>query len=508
MKVVTRYAPSPTGPQHIGGLRTALYCYLFAKQHGGELILRIEDTDQNRFVPGAEEFIIAATKWAGIEFTQGVHIGGPHGPYRQSERMPIYKKYAEELVAKGEAYYAFDTSEEIEEMKANLEKSGTKSPQYDYITRTSMKNSLTLSAEEVKRRLDAGEAHVIRLKVPRNEEIRFHDEIRDWVSIHSSHVDDKVLMKGDGMPTYHLANVVDDHLMEVTHVIRGEEWLSSAPLHVLLYRAFGWENTMPKFAHLPLLLNPDGSKMSKRNSDKFGIFTLPQNWKDPETGDLIQGYREAGYLPEAFLNFLALLGWNPGNDLEIMSMDEMIGLFSLERVHKSGAKFDMDKLKHFNEVYIRNKSEDELLELVKPEMEKAGLIVPDDAFLKNMIHLMKERVTFIRDFATTTGFFFSDPAAYDPEMVKKHWNAEVPELLSGLVSAWKGVDDWSVVNAEASFKDFMGTRGLKPGKLMAGLRVALTGVSFGPGVFEIAGLIGKESSLRRIERAVSEIVPV
>ncbi len=499
MKVVTRYAPSPTGPQHIGGLRTALYGFLFAKQNGGEFILRIEDTDQNRFVPGAEEFIIEACNWAGITFTQGVHIGGPHTPYRQSERKEMYKKYTDLLLQKGEAYYAFDTPEEIEEMKEKLAASGIKSPQYNYITRATMKNSLTLPEEEVKRRLDAGEPYVIRLKVPRKEEVRFEDLIRGWVNIHTSHVDDKVLLKSDGMPTYHLANVVDDHEMQVTHVIRGEEWLPSTPLHVLLYRAFGWEDTMPKFSHLPLLLNPDNSKMSKRNADKFGIYILPLNWKDEASGETWQGYREAGYLPDAFINFLALMGWNQGNDVEIMSMDEMIKLFSLDRVNKSGAKFDMEKLKHFNQLYIRNKSDEELLTLAKPFFDTAGKSNHSHAYLTKVISLLKDRVTFVREFEELSDYFYNPPKVYDETLKAKAWNQESAALLLGLEKIWQTQTDWNNTALEQSFKSFLEAQAQKPGKLLPAIRLALTGTAFGPGVFDIAEMIGKENVVSRFQ---------
>lgn len=508
MKVVTRYAPSPTGPQHIGGLRTALYCYLFAKKHGGEFILRIEDTDQNRFVPGAEEFIVKAVNWAGFQFTQGVHMGGPHAPYRQSERSEIYRKYAWELVESGKAYIAFDTQEEIDAMKKMLEASGVKSPQYNYITRSSMKNSLTLPQDEVKRRMDAGDPFVIRFMVPRKEEVRFQDEIRNWVVIHTSQVDDKVLLKSDGLPTYHLANVVDDHLMEVTHVIRGEEWLPSTPLHVLLYHAFGWQDTMPKFAHLPLLLNPDGSKMSKRNSAKFGIPILPLNWMNTDENgvqELWEGYADLGYFPEAFINFLALMGWSPGHDLEIMSLDQMVEHFSLDRVSKSGAKFDMDKLLHFNQVYLRAKPDAELLPGVKQEIEKAGIPLPADEYVLTLIRLLKDRVSFVREFVEFGPYFFSDNSPVDAELVKKKWNAQAGEVIAAFLPELDKVEPFTAAALEASFKSFAEARGLKTGQLMMPLRIAISGMGFGPHTFEIAEAVGREGTARRIQNHLAMI---
>ncbi|MCB0541003.1 MAG: glutamate--tRNA ligase, partial [Bacteroidetes bacterium] len=387
-KIRTRFAPSPTGPLHMGGVRTALYCYLFAKQNNGDFILRIEDTDQNRYVEGAEQYIIDALKWCGIEANEGVSYGGEFGPYRQSERKDMYRAYAEELIEKGDAYYAFDTEEELEEWRENMKKQGNPSPKYDPITRQYLKNSLSLSEDEVKKRLNAGDDYVIRYKMPRNEEVKFEDKIRGIVSFQSNQLDDKVLLKGDGMPTYHLANVVDDHTMEITDVIRGEEWLPSTPLHVMLYKSFGWE--MPSFAHLPLILKPDGKgKLSKRDGDRLGFPVFPLNWQDPESGEQSIGYKERGFLPEAFINMLAFLGWNPGTEQEIFSREELIKDFSIERVNKSGARFDYEKTKWFNQQYLKNKSDKELADLTKVLFKEKGYKT-DDETLQKICGLIKE----------------------------------------------------------------------------------------------------------------------
>ncbi|MDF1673654.1 MAG: glutamate--tRNA ligase, partial [Vicingaceae bacterium] len=398
-KVRVRFAPSPTGPLHIGGVRTALYNYLFAKKHGGDFLLRIEDTDQTRYVKGAEDYIAEALNWCGITPDEGVGVGGDLGPYRQSERKEagIYKKYVDQLLESGDAYYAFDTPEELDQMRENLKAAGVAAPQYNANSRNSMKNSLTLSAEEVQKRLDAGDPFVVRVKIPRNEEVKFQDIIRGWVVVHSANLDDKVLFKSDGMPTYHMANVVDDYMMKITHVIRGEEWLPSGPLHVLLYRFLGWEDVMPQFAHLPLLLKPDGhGKLSKRDGDRLGFPVFPIQWTSPE-GEISSGYRESGYFAEAHINMLAFLGWNPGTPQEIFSLEELVEAFSLERVGKSGAKFDPDKTKWFNEQYLRAKSNEELAQLVKPLVEEKGYTYADDSFLAGVCGLMKERATFVQD---------------------------------------------------------------------------------------------------------------
>ncbi|MEZ4773754.1 MAG: glutamate--tRNA ligase [Bacteroidia bacterium] len=505
--VVVRFAPSPTGPLHIGGVRTALYNYLFARQHNGRFILRIEDTDQARFVPGAEEYIIESLEWMGISFSEGVGAGGEKGPYRQSERAKIglYKQYVDQLIANGKAYYAFDTPEELDAMREQLKDDSTDVQQYNHISRMKMKNSFTLSEAEVKERLQSGQPYVVRMNMPADESVTFQDVVRDTVTFHTSQLDDKVLIKSDGIPTYHLANVVDDHLMEVTHVIRGEEWLPSTPLHVLLYRAFGWEDTMPVFVHLPLLLNPTGKgKLSKRHGDKMGFPVFPVNWHDPESGTIFPGFREAGYDPDALLNFLALLGWNPGNDEEVMDVDRLTELFSLERIGSAGAKFDLDKLTWFNETYLRHRQPEELLPQVKTALQHAGIALPDDHFLTGMIGLMRERVKFVKEFATEAPYFFQAPTAYDEKMSKK-WTAESAVLLTALAEKFEDLAEWTAEILHHVFQEFLAAREVGAGKVMAPLRLALTGTSSGPGVFEIAELLGKAETVKRIKTAVETI---
>ncbi|MCS7028197.1 MAG: glutamate--tRNA ligase [Bacteroidia bacterium] len=501
-KVRVRFAPSPTGGLHIGGVRTALYNYLFAKKHGGDFILRIEDTDQTRFVEGAEEYIIESLAWLGITFDEGTHVGGPHAPYRQSERKDMYRQYAEALVEKGYAYYAFDTPEELEQMRERLKAAKVASPQYNSITRNTMKNSLTLPADEVKARIANGEPYVIRLKVPRKEEIRFYDEIRGWIVVQSHQIDDKVLLKSDGMPTYHLANVVDDYLMQITHVIRGEEWLPSAPLHVLLYRYLGWEEVMPKFAHLPLILRPDGNgKLKKRESG--GILTFPISWHDPTTGEDYLGYREAGFLPEAVVNFLALLGWNPGTDQEIFSMQELIQAFSLERIGKSGAKFDAEKVKWFNGVYIRNTDTQKLLPLVKQTLSDHNVSGFSDEYISRVIDLMKDRVVTIPDFYTLAMYFYQEFNQYDETMKQKQVNAENIQHWQAILPQLKNLNTWDAATIEKTIHEYANLNKVKIGKILPMLRLMITGVSFGPSVPEIMALIGKEKSIQRIEKALS-----
>lgn len=506
MKPVFRYAPSPTGPQHIGGLRTALYSYLLAQRMGGELILRIEDTDQGRFVPGAEGFIVRAMEWLGITFTQGVHIGGPHAPYRQSERSALYQAHAQQLVEGGHAYYAFDTPEELEAMRAKLEAAGMENRGYNYVTRMSMRNSLTLPPDEVARLLDQGANCVIRLKVPAKADVRFHDEIRGPQHWHSSNIDDRVLLKSDGLPTYHLANVVDDHAMGVTHVVRGEEWLSSTPTHVLLYEAFGWQATMPKFAHLALMLGPDGSKLSKRNADKFGIPVFPFNWFDEASGLTWEGYQELGYLPEALLNYIALLGWHPGREEEIMSMEEMIQLFSLERCHHAGARFDMAKLKAFQEHYLRQKSDAELATLVRPSVEAAGYTVAEP-YLLSVVPLMRERIAFPQELVEKGKFFFQSPSEYEPGFTAKNWKQQSIDLLGEFLPRLAAMEPWNAASVHDLFHAYVAEKAVGFGKVMAPLRLALTGVSAGPGCFEIAEVIGKEATLQRIQHALATLPP-
>lgn len=503
-KMVLRYAPSPTGPQHIGGLRTALYCYLLAQKHGGEFILRIEDTDQNRFVEGAEDFIIRAAEWLGLKFTQGVHVGGPHAPYRQSERSELYGKFAQQLLDQGDAYYAFDTPEDLAEMRRILEENKVEHRTYNYVTRQSMKNSLTLPAEEVQRRIDAGEPYVVRFKVPTKEDIRFQDIIRGHMHFHSSVVDDKVLLKSDGLPTYHLANVVDDYHMEVTHVVRGEEWLPSTPLHVLLYKALGWADKMPVFAHLALLLGPNGGKLSKRNADKFGIPVFPFDWLDPASGETWRGYKDLGYLPEAVMNYISLLGWHPGTEQELMSRAELIEAFSLERCHKAGAKFDMDKLKSFQEHYLRAKSTTELAALVRPSVEAAGYEV-SDTFLETAVELMRERIAFPQDLVQQGAFFFAAPTEYHEKSVRKKWKADPVAMLRELLPRFESAGEWKAETLHGIFVAFVEEKEVGMGKLMAPLRLALTGMAGGPGLFETAELVGKEETIARINAALERL---
>ncbi|MEM6631532.1 MAG: glutamate--tRNA ligase [Bacteroidota bacterium] len=509
-QVVLRFAPSPTGPLHIGGVRTALYGHFLAQKYKGRYILRIEDTDRTRLVPGAEEYIINSLQWMGIEFTEGVHKEGPVGPYRQSDRKAegIYQKYVDQLLASGHAYYAFDTPEELDDMRRRLKEAGSSNLQYNYITRGQMRNSLTLDETEVRRLLASGTPHVVRMKMPKREEIRFHDEIRGWVVFHSSQLDDKILLKSDGMPTYHMAVVVDDHLMGVSHILRGEEWLSSTPLHVLLYRALGWENEIPTFIHLPLILNPNGKgKMSKRQGDKLGFSVFPTQWIDPESGAVSSGYREDGYLREALTNFLALLGWSPGNNEEVMSEDRMIELFSTESLNNSASKFDLDKLKWFNETYIRNHKPEDLLPLVQAEYEKAGMEIGNPDFLVKVIELLQERVTLLPDFVHLGSYFFSAPVSYDEKMARKRWTHEGSELMGLLSKKLENLSTWEAHEIQQVFEQLIEEKNVGKGKVLAPLRLALTGVAGGPGVFDIAALIGKEATLHRIEKAISELIP-
>lgn len=505
--VRVRFAPSPTGPLHMGGVRTALYNYLFAKKHNGTFILRVEDTDQTRFVPKAEEYIIESLKWCGIPATEGVGFGnGTYGPYRQSERKHMYKQYADKLVETGNAYYAFDTPEELEQMRENLKKAGVSAPQYNTITRNSMKNSLTLSAEEVQKKLENNEPFVIRLKVPRNEEIKFNDIIRGWVAVQSANIDDKVLYKSDGMPTYHLANVVDDYLMKITHVIRGEEWLPSAPLHVLLYRFFGWEDIMPRFAHLPLILRPDGNgKLSKRDGDRLGFPVFPLNWTDPETGEQSVGYKERGYYPQAFLNILALLGWNSGTNQEIFSLEELVSSFSLERVSKAGAKFDPEKAKWFNQQYLRMQTPQQLAQTWLPELTEKG-IKPEIAFIENVCKLLQEKAHFISEFWSLGSFFFMAPESFDKDVVKKRWNEKTHLFLETLKNNFSQLEKFTAAETELLFKTTCEQTETKPGEVMQLLRVCITGVGGGPALFEIIQLLGKEEINNRINKAL-DIIP-
>lgn len=505
--VRVRFAPSPTGPLHIGGVRTALYNYLFARKHKGTFILRIEDTDQNRFVPGAEEYIVESLQWVGINIDEGIVGGGPHAPYRQSERKEMYRQYAERLVERGYAYYAFDTAEELDEMRKRLEAAKVAAPQYNAVTRTTMKNSLTLSEDETKKRLDAGEPYVIRIKIPRNEEVRFHDIIRGWVVVHTQSLDDKVLFKSDGMPTYHLANVVDDYLMKISHVIRGEEWLPSAPLHVLLYRYMGWEDVMPEFAHLPLLLRPDGNgKLSKRDGDRLGFPVFPLDWKDPKTGEQSSGYRERGYFPEAVVNLLAFLGWNPGTTQELFSMEELIDAFSLDRVSKHGAKFDPEKAKWYNQQYLRKKSNEDLAEIFLPVVKEKGspANLANIDYVGKVCALIKEKAHFPSEFWDLGSFFFFAPEKYDAAIQKK-WKDKVPEFFGKVGAHLSAIGDFSAHSIEADFKKFAEENGVPPGSVMQPFRILVTGMAAGPALFETIELIGKDEVVKRLEKALKEI---
>jgi len=501
-RVRVRFAPSPTGPLHIGGVRTALYNYLFAKKQGGDFILRIEDTDQTRFVPGAEDYIIEAMKWLGINPNEGIGFGdGPHAPYRQSERKEMYHKYAMQLIESGNAYYAFDTPEELETMRERLKASNVDA-KYDPVTRSAMKNAMTLSEDEVKSRIENEEPYVIRFKMPRKEEVKFYDEIRGWVTVNTAQLDDKVLFKSDGMPTYHLANVVDDYLMQITHVIRGEEWLPSAPLHILLYKAFDWENVMPKFAHLPLLLKPEGNgKLSKRDGDRLGFPVFPLKWKDPITHEVSNGYKESGYLPEAVLNLLALLGWNPGNNLELMSKDQMVELFSLDRVSKHGAKFDQNKAKWFNQQYIRHTDNAILAEALKKEVLTNGLNFTDTYILR-ACELMKEKITFIGDLWSLGFYLFVAPQQFDATVIAKRWNEKSPIVLKSLIDKAKALTNFNATTFEDAYNDSLMQNEVAGKDFLQLLRVCLTGIAGGPPLFEIASLLGKEETVARLEKAI------
>ena len=504
-RVRVRFAPSPTGPLHMGGVRTALYNYLFAKKHGGDFLLRIEDTDQTRYVPGAEEYVVDALNWCGMKIDEGASVGGPNGPYRQSERKPMYKKYADQLIEAGHAYYAFDTPEELSDMRERLKAAGMAAPQYNAVTRSGMQNSLTLSAEEVEKRLAAGDAYIVRVKMPRNEEVKFEDCIRGWVCVNTNNLDDKVLFKSDGMPTYHLANVVDDYLMNISHVIRGEEWLPSAPLHVLLYRFFGWSELMPKFAHLPLILRPDGNgKLSKRDGDRLGFPVFPTNWKNPETREESSGYRERGYYPSAFNNMLAFLGWNPGTTKERFSMEELIETFTLERVGKAGAKFDFDKTNWFNQQYLRMYTGEELAIQLKPFLE-ANKLIADQVYTAQVCDLMKERATFVGDILKEGRYFFEAPNSYDEKTIAKKWKEQTPQIISELSSLLKSLPSFDPESIGACFKAFLESKELGFGAVMPGFRVSVTGLGAGASMNEIAALLGKEEVLKRIERALTII---
>ena len=497
-KVRVRFAPSPTGALHIGGVRTALYNYLFARQHGGDFVFRIEDTDSNRFVPGAEEYIIESFRWLGLTFDEGVGLGGEYGPYRQSERRHIYKKYVDELLENGKAYIAFDTPEELEAKRNEITNF-----QYDASTRQLMRNSLTMTKEECEKRIADGEQYVVRFKVEPGIDVHVHDLIRGEVVIKSDIIDDKVLYKSaDELPTYHLANIVDDHLMLISHVIRGEEWLPSAPLHVLLYGAFGWQDTMPQFAHLPLLLKPEGKgKLSKRDGDRLGFPVFPLEWKDPKTGEVSSGFRESGYFPEAVINFLALLGWNPGTEQELFTLEELVNAFDITKCSKSGARFDYQKGIWFNHEYILHKSNEEIAKLFASVVANNGV----DETLERItlvVSMMKDRVNFVHELWPLCSFFFLPPLEYDEKTVKKRWKENSAQVMTELAGVLESLDDFSIEHQEQVVMAWVEEKGYKLGDVMNAFRLVLVGIGKGPGMFDISAFLGKEETLRRIRRAV------
>jgi glutamyl-tRNA synthetase len=493
-KVRVRFAPSPTGGLHLGGVRTVLFNYLFAKKHGGDFVLRIEDTDQNRYVDGAEKYILDCLKWCGLMPDESPEVGGQYAPYRQSERKAIYREYAERLVAQGHAYYAFDTTGELEAKRKEIPNF-----QYGQVYRDELNNSLALTTGEVEHLLDKGVPHVIRIKMPTDESVHFNDMIRGHVSFETNLVDDKVLLKADGMPTYHLAVVVDDYLMKITHAFRGEEWLPSAPIHLLLWRYLGWEADMPQWAHLPLILKPDGhGKLSKRDGARLGFPVYAMNWLDPKTQELTPGFRELGFLPEAFLNLLAMLGWNDGTDKEVFTLDELIASFSIERVSKAGAKFDFEKAKWYNAEWIKRKTSEELAPAVKHELEIRGIEANDDAYLVKVIEAVKDRCIVLADFMHQAGYFFEVPAEYDLPSVQPKWTPAKTDFFNELILKLSSAEVWEPVQLEVIFKYLVEERGLKIGDVMLPFRIMLVGGKFGPHVFDIAALLGKEETVSRI----------
>jgi glutamyl-tRNA synthetase len=500
-KVRVRFAPSPTGGLHLGGVRTVLYNYLFAKKHGGDFLVRIEDTDQSRYVKGAEEYIFDTLKWCGLEPDESVQHGGDYGPYRQSERKATYRQYAEQLIKDGHAYYAFDTPEELEKMRQDFKTEQNTSPQYDNNIRMKMRNSLTLSADETEKLLAEGTRHVIRIKIPLNETVSFTDMIRGEVSFDTSVVDDKVLLKADGMPTYHLAVVVDDYLMKISHAFRGEEWLPSAPVHILLWKyLFGLEN-MPQWAHFPLILGPNG-KLSKRDGAKYGFPVFAMNWTDPKTNELTEGFKEKGFLPEAFINLLALLGWNDGTEQEIFTKEELVEKFSMERVHSAGAKFDYEKAKWFNHEWIKQSGARSLKSGVNNLLQQSDIIVTDDTQLEKVIEAVKDRCTLLPDFVQQSSFFFKAPETLDVDAVKPKWNEAKQLFFAELIRNYELATLWDTHTLENNFKEIAAVNNLKPGELMLPFRVMLVGGKFGPGVFEIAELLGKSETIDRISKAI------
>ena len=503
-KVRVRFAPSPTGPLHIGGVRTALYNYLFARQTGGDMILRIEDTDSQRFVPGAEDYINEALAWLGIKIDEGVREGGAYGPYKQSERRDIYREHTRRLLDAGKAYIAFDTPAELEAARQS-----TPNFQYDASTRMSMRNSLTIPADEVERMIADGTPYVVRFKIEPGRDVTVDDLLRGKVTINSSVLDDKVLYKSaDDLPTYHLANIVDDHLMEVTHVIRGEEWLPSAPLHVLLYEAFGWQDTAPQFVHLPLLLKPDGKgKLSKRDGDRLGFPVFPLQWTDPSTGAISTGYRESGYLPEAVVNFLALLGWNPGDDREIMTMEELIESFAFDHCSRSGARFDFEKGKWFNHKYLQMIPDERLAEMFKPVMEAHGVNPADftDEYIARAVGMVKSRVNFVSELWDHAGFFFKAPESYDEKAVRKRWSEQMPDIMRELTGVLRALPSWRSADAEPVVLEWIASKGYHLGNVMNAFRLTVVGECKGPHMFDITELLGPDTTIARIERGIDNI---
>ncbi len=497
-KVRVRFAPSPTGGLHLGGVRTVLFNYLFAKKHGGQFILRIEDTDQTRYVEGAEQYIIDCLEWCGLKPDEGPHVGGPFSPYRQSERKERYRPYAEQLVAAGYAYYAFDTAEELDKCRKEIPNF-----QYGHTYRSQMRNSLSLSETEVQQLIANGEPYVIRIKMPQDETVTFNDMIRGEVSFDTNLVDDKVLLKADGMPTYHLAVVVDDYLMDISHAFRGEEWLPSAPVHLLLWKYLGWEAAMPQWAHLPLILKPDGhGKLSKRDGDRLGFPVFAMNWLDQKTGDFTPGFRELGFLPEAFLNLLAMLGWNDGTDQEIFSLDELIEKFSIDRVSHAGAKFDFEKAKWYNAEWIKKVDPERLKTLLIEQMKQQDIQLENNAYLSQVIDLVKDRLVLLKDFWEQASFFFQAPEVYDLEAVKPKWTAEKAAFYANMMQEFRSLSHWESADLEARFKAAAESAGIKVGELMLPFRVMLVGGKFGPAVFDIAALIGPAETINRIEKAL------
>ncbi len=503
-KVRVRFAPSPTGGLHLGGVRTVLYNYLFARKHGGDFVLRIEDTDQTRFVAGAEEYIFETLRWCGLEPDESPVHGGPYGPYRQSERKDIYRRYAEQLVKADKAYYAFDRPEELDTMRTKYKTEANPSPQYDHSLRMDMRNSLSLTLEETECLLEDGVPYVIRIKMPENETISFTDMIRGEVSFNTASLDDKVLLKADGMPTYHLAVVVDDYLMKITHAFRGEEWLPSAPVHILLWRYLFGEENMPQWAHLPLILKPDGNgKLSKRDGDRFGFPVFAMDWTDPRTGETTRGFKETGFLPQAFVNMLALLGWNDGSGQEIFSLDELVEKFSIDRVHKGGARFDYEKAKWFNHEWIKQLPAESLAPAVKEIFKERDIVPGDDEYLSKVIALVKDRCALLKDFIDQAAFFFRAPQTIDTASVLSKWNDQKKQFFTVLIDKYRSMESWMHDELEKTFKELAAEKQIKPGDVLMPLRVMLVGGKFGPGVFDIAALLGKKETLARIEYGLS-----